>query len=98
MYDWPGNVRELKNAVIQSHLLAGSRIELDDIDEKIRFGVSGGVSKGSLAAGAPLREVERYHILQTLERFDGDKKKAAESLGISLKTLYNRLNEYREEH
>lgn len=96
LYDWPGNVRELRNAVIQSHLLAGSSIELEDIDDKIRLGISGG-GRGSLAAGAPLREVERYHILQTLECFDGDKKKAAESLGISLKTLYNRLNEYREE-
>jgi DNA-binding NtrC family response regulator len=97
MYDWPGNVRELKNAVIQSHLLAGSEIQLEDIDEKIRFGVSGGDRRGSLAPGAPLSDVERYHILQTLERFDGDKKKAAKTLGISLKTLYNRLNEYREE-
>jgi DNA-binding NtrC family response regulator len=50
----------------------------------------------SPAPGASLREVERYHILQTLDRFDGDKKKAASTLGISLKTLYNRLNEYRE--
>lgn len=96
MYDWPGNVRELKNAVIQSHLMAGTEIELDDIDEKIRFGVSGDAGMGSLAAGASLREVERYHILRMLERFDGDKKKAARTLGISLKTLYNRLNEYEE--
>lgn len=97
MYDWPGNVRELRNAVIQSHLLAGSEIKLEDIDEKIRFGVSGGDGRGSLAPDASLREVERYHILQTLDRFDGDKKKAAKTLGISLKTLYNRLNEYRGE-
>jgi DNA-binding NtrC family response regulator len=41
-----------------------------------------------------LVEVERRHILSTLANFEGDKKKTAAALGISLKTLYNRLNKY----
>jgi DNA-binding NtrC family response regulator len=44
-----------------------------------------------------LAEVERRHLLSTLAHFEGDKKKAAEVLGISLKTLYNRLKRYRAE-
>jgi DNA-binding NtrC family response regulator len=45
--------------------------------------------------GMPIPEMERRLILATLERHRGDKKKAAETLGISLKTLYNRLSIYR---
>ena len=44
----------------------------------------------------PLAEVERRAILSTLGHYDGDKKRAAEVLGISLKTLYNRLKKYKE--
>jgi DNA-binding NtrC family response regulator len=44
--------------------------------------------------GTPIAEMERRLILATLEHCDGDKKKAADVLKISLKTLYNRLNEY----
>ena len=44
--------------------------------------------------GASLDDAERQHILATLEHVTGDKKRAAELLGISLKTLYNRLNQY----
>ena len=44
--------------------------------------------------GMSLSEIERHFILATLEHFGGDKRKAAEILGISLKTIYNRLNNY----
>ena len=95
LYDWPGNVRELKNAIIHGYLVAGTVIELDDLPEQIRDVVSGD-KVPSTGIGASIAEVEREHILATLEHYDGDKKKAAETLGISLKTLYNRLNEYEE--
>jgi DNA-binding NtrC family response regulator len=45
-------------------------------------------------AGRAISDVERELIFKTLDHFDGDKKSAADALGISLKTLYNRLNEY----
>ena len=96
LYQWPGNVRELKNAVVQGHLLAGNVIEPKDLPDEIRSGSTGVTDSLTPAAGAPISEVERSHILKTLEKFDGDKKKASQSLGISLKTLYNRLNEYNE--
>ena len=94
LYQWPGNVRELKNAVVQSHLLAGNVIELQDLPDEMRTGGSRGANRAEMPVGASISEVERQHILKTLEQFGGDKKKAAETLGISLKTLYNRLNEY----
>ena len=49
------------------------------------------------AIARSLGEVERQLILATLEQYDGDKKRAAEVLGISLKTLYNRLNLYKRD-
>lgn len=97
LYEWPGNVRELKSAVVQSHLLAGNVIQLRDIPDEISRGSTGFAGSVAPPAGAPIAEVERNHILKTLDKFDGDKKAAAESLGISLKTLYNRLNEYEED-
>jgi DNA-binding NtrC family response regulator len=94
LYDWPGNVRELRNTVVQSHLLAGNVIEPADIPDEVRGGSAG---TGAAPVGASISEVERRHILKTLEHYGGDKKKAAATLGISLKTLYNRLNEYEEQ-
>ena len=95
LYDWPGNVRELRNAIIHGHLVAGTVIELDDLPEQIRDVVRGDRAS-STGIGASIADVEREHILATLEHYGGDKKKAAETLGISLKTLYNRLNEYED--
>ena len=95
LYDWPGNVRELRNAIIHGHLVAGTVIELDDLPEHIRDVVAGD-RPSSTGIGASIAEVEREHILATLEHYRGDKKKAAQTLGISLKTLYNRLHEYED--
>ncbi len=94
--DWPGNVRELKNAIIQAHLLAGDTIEAGDLPESMLSGSPAGGEYLRIGVGTPVAEVERQHILSTLEHFEGDKKRAAETLGISLKTLYNRLKEYGE--
>lgn len=98
-YDWPGNVRELFNTVQRAHILAD-----DDLDLRTA------ASCGPLAAAAPvqsaefsfrpgmsLAQVERAVITQTLQHCVGNKTRTAAVLGISLKTLYNRLNEYRSQ-
>ena len=54
-----------------------------------------GATHVSLPVGVSIAEADRLLILSTLERYGGDKKKAAEVLGVSVKTVYNRLNEYR---
>ncbi len=93
-HDWPGNVRELKDAVRHSHLLAGATIKLEDLPGRVSSAGPGNEDYIRVNVGTPLSEVERRAILSTLEHYDGDKKKAADTLKISLKTLYNRLKQY----
>jgi DNA-binding NtrC family response regulator len=93
-HDWPGNVRELRNVVQRAFVMADEVIGIDSLS----LGVSERVSDGTrleVRVGTSLPEVERRLLLATLEHFEGDKRRTAEVLGISLKTLYNRLNAYR---
>ncbi|MGD8325135.1 MAG: sigma-54 dependent transcriptional regulator [Gammaproteobacteria bacterium] len=94
LHDWPGNVRELRNVIIHGHLLAGSEIAVDDLPEYLPQVDSQGGRGFRTQIGMSLEEVERKHLLATLAHFGGEKKKSAEVLGISLKTLYNRLKKY----
>ena len=90
-HDWPGNVRELKNVVQRAFILAEDTVGIDMLSLGTTV-VTG--SSLSLKVGTSLSEVERHLILSTLEHCEGDKKKAAAILGVSLKTVYNKLNEY----
>jgi transcriptional regulator with PAS, ATPase and Fis domain len=93
-YAWPGNVRELKHVVHRAYLLADS--DHGEIPADSRFEEMQGFEQTSagIEPGRSIREVERDLILRTLEHCGGDKQAAADSLGVCLKTLYNRLNEY----
>ena len=95
-YSWPGNVRELKNMIRRAFILAEDTVEMDALPVGPAAPVQAGNAGGSdsMQVGMSLAEIERHFILATLERFGGDKRKAAEVLGISLKTIYNRLNNY----
>jgi DNA-binding NtrC family response regulator len=98
-HSWPGNVRELKHVIERAFILAaGDEIGADGIriegDAKQTLHADDG-SGLRVEVGSSIREVEKRLILTTLERLKGDKKQAADVLGISLKTLYNRLNAYR---
>jgi DNA-binding NtrC family response regulator len=99
---WRGNVRELRNAVHRAFILADREIDQDAIQafEPIRdedVAVVSGDGRLEVSVGSEIAAVEKRLILATLDHFDGDKKKAAHTLGISLKTLYNRLTVYRAE-
>jgi DNA-binding NtrC family response regulator len=92
---WPGNVRELANAVQRAFILGEDEIGANALPPSSPAPPE--AAEGlvlQVRVGAPIVEVERRLILATLELVRGDKKKAAELLGISLKTLYNRLNVY----
>jgi DNA-binding NtrC family response regulator len=94
LHDWPGNVRELRNVIERAFILAGDRIgpEHVQIDPgRRRNRVAQGVG---VDVGMSIADAEKLLILATLDELDGNKKKAADVLGISLKTLYNRLNAY----
>ena len=92
-YPWPGNVRELKNVLERAFILADVAIDLDLWPDATAD--AGAASGLVLRLDASVAEMERLLILSTLGRFGGDRKRAAEVLKISLKTLYNRLSAYR---
>ncbi|MDO3383503.1 sigma-54-dependent transcriptional regulator [Gilvimarinus algae] len=98
-YDWPGNVRELRHAVHRAFIMADRNTRLlvlpDDLSSP--FSKTGETRSAGISVGKTVEDVERELIETTLEHLDGDKKRAAEMLGISLKTLYNRLNSYAEQ-
>ena len=90
---WPGNVRELRNVVQRAFILAEEDIGIDSLSLGVHDQTSG--SNLQVKVGTSVEEVERRLILATLEHFEGNKKRAAEVLKIGLKTLYNRLNQYK---
>ena len=88
-------MRELKNELRRAFILADRGIEFDGLSTTTVPGPA--PRSGSAEAptvGGSLEDAERELILATLERCGGDKKQAVEILGISLKTLYNRLHLY----
>jgi DNA-binding NtrC family response regulator len=90
-YHWPGNVRELRNAVHRAFILADEAVELD------LAGLASPAVEGEclrMPVGTSLAEMERQAIFATLDHCRGNKRRAAEILGVSLKTLYNRLTAY----
>lgn len=88
-YDWPGNARELANAIERALIVSqGAAIDLEDLPLKQEYLSAGSGRPGLLA------QVERTTILESLSRNKGDRKAAAEELGISLRTLQYRLKEY----
>ncbi|MDA1235490.1 MAG: sigma-54 dependent transcriptional regulator [Acidobacteria bacterium] len=95
-YDWPGNVRELDNAVRRSVALrATDLICLDDLPSALRnFASSRGETEHFSEEIAPLAEVERRHILRTIDHTRGDVTAAAMMLGIGRTTLYRKLKSY----
>jgi DNA-binding NtrC family response regulator len=92
-YAWPGNVRELRNAIERAVVLArGSVVELGDLPQRIARPLV--VIERGKAGVEPLEEIERRAILAALENFAQNKTHAARALGISLKTLHNKLKRY----
>ncbi|MFO1304027.1 MAG: sigma-54 dependent transcriptional regulator [Burkholderiales bacterium] len=88
---WPGNVRELKNAVQRAFILADDEVDLDFA------GLENAAASDNclrIPVGMPLAEIERKAIYATLDLCEGNKRRCAGMLGVSLKTLYNRLAEY----
>jgi two-component system response regulator AtoC len=95
-YRWPGNVRELRNIVHRAYVMAH---DSTIVDECLPTGntpapVVSGAPILSVEVGTSLAEIERIVTLATLEHFGRHKERTAAALGVSLKTLYNRLKDY----
>ena len=97
-HDWPGNVRELANALEHAVILSDEKtITPDDLPASIRRKSSRHRPAASISVSGStktLRDIETDVILRVLEKHNGDKPKTASELGIALKTLYNKLNQY----
>ncbi|HEX7672676.1 MAG TPA: sigma 54-interacting transcriptional regulator [Bdellovibrio sp.] len=92
-WNWPGNIRELENVIERSVVLAkNSTIG----PESIQFEAVADEMAVDFAPGMSLSEVEKRLILQTLELTAQNRTRAAQMLGISIRTLRNKLNEYKE--
>ncbi|WP_321914767.1 MULTISPECIES: sigma-54 dependent transcriptional regulator [unclassified Paraburkholderia] len=94
-WSWPGNVRELKNAVYRAFILAEKVVEIahPQLVPRVKKPVTQGDAM-SVWIGTPLADAQKQIILGTLKYCGGDKRLAARTLGVSLKTLYNRLGSY----
>jgi DNA-binding NtrC family response regulator len=97
-HPWPGNVRELKNCIERAFILGDTELELAPL-------IQGAVACDGVPAsdrellldirvGSRIHDMERSLIEATLDYFKGNKRRAADALGCSLKTLYNKLNGY----
>jgi DNA-binding NtrC family response regulator len=97
-YSWPGNVRELKNGVYRAFILAEKTVEMahPHLVSRVKKPVTQGNAM-SIWVGTPLADAQKQIILGTLKFCGGDKRRAAKALGVSLKTLYNRLGAYGNE-
>ncbi|HEX2758651.1 MAG TPA: sigma-54 dependent transcriptional regulator, partial [Thermoanaerobaculia bacterium] len=109
-HDWPGNVRELRNAVHRAYVLSDPPVVQTEAVDAV-LDPSHPVERQPAAntdqeswpvvpvrAGEKLEAVERKLLLATLQAVNGDRRTAAELLGISLKTVYNRLKQYGLDH
>jgi DNA-binding NtrC family response regulator len=104
-YDWPGNVRELRNVLERAAIVAGAgSIRLTDLPSPA-FGTSSGPTtqpspgyqaSRMLQPGQPLMKLEETYIKLTLEHLGGNRKLAAKMLGISLRTLQDRITALRK--
>ncbi|PYQ70949.1 MAG: transcriptional regulator, partial [Acidobacteria bacterium] len=96
-YAWPGNVRELRNVIERATILApGPFIEAKHLPPVLaEEPPPQHQPQVALAPGTTVEEAERRLILMTLEHTRDNKTRAAEILGISLKTLHNKLNKLR---
>jgi len=93
-YNWPGNVRELENLVERAVVTTKKDyLDEDDFPAELAIGQIG-ESLAGLQVPMKLEEGNKYLILKTLEKFNGNKTRAAEALGISTRTIRNKLYEY----
>ena len=100
-YGWPGNVRELRNVVQRAYVMAVGAVISDEFlpsDPGPQGDAGGhaanGVDSITVPVGASIAQAERQLILATFVRYGRNKERTAAVLGVSLKTLYNRLKEF----
>ncbi|MBU2869627.1 sigma-54 dependent transcriptional regulator [Colwellia sp. E2M01] len=93
--DWPGNVRELRHAIHRAFIMSDPKSQEIQLPNTFISPFSSTDNNSSaIAPGQTIEDLEKELIRVTLDKVDGNKTQAAEMLGISTKTLYNRLHAY----
>jgi DNA-binding NtrC family response regulator len=94
-HDWPGNVRELRNVLESMIVLAdGETLAENDLPEQIAAGAPLSSKTTDLPTGLTMEELERLAITKAIDECDGNRTRAAERLGISVRTLQRKLRQY----
>jgi DNA-binding NtrC family response regulator len=102
-YPWPGNIRELESVIYEAMVMSDSlEIEIQNLPQRIK-GAAAGKDKATIDLDSPLNETiqkltvdtEKKIIMQALRETGGNKSKAAQKLGVSRKTLFNKINQYK---
>ncbi|MEQ8764391.1 MAG: sigma-54 dependent transcriptional regulator [Planctomycetota bacterium] len=93
-FSWPGNVRQLRNVLERAFIMSDSDIGIDALPSDITSPASGTSKAAKRKSLSATEQIERRRLLQALHESDGDKRAAAKKLGVSLRTLYNRLHKY----
>jgi len=92
-YNWPGNIRELENLIENMVIIVDDeKIGVCNLPEEIREHVDTKDYKPD--SELSLSDLEKQHIINTISNMNGNKTRVAEALGISIKTLYNKLKSY----
>jgi DNA-binding NtrC family response regulator len=96
-HSWPGNIRELENTIERAVLMGtGTEIAPQDLILGCEQVTAGSAQSAHICAGVTVRDMERKLIMTTLQAVNESRSQAAEMLGISIRTLRNKLKEYRE--
>jgi len=97
-HDWRGNVRELENVVSYVTALGGNTIDIADLPAQVqssKFKIQNSKGEENTSNGqTTLAEIEKIHILRTLQTVGGNRVQAAKLLGVDRRTLYNKLRQY----
>lgn len=93
-YNWPGNIQELRNVMERTYILTEDRYIEDHHLPNLTFEVKEEEAPQEDFSEMTLHELERIHIVRTLDHLAGNKTRAAKTLGITVKTLYNKLHSY----
>ena len=95
-YDWPGNIRELQNVCERLQILSeGEVVQVTDLPDFVKTPEEK-LFIDDYDPSVTLHELERKYILKALNHFEGNKTQAAQALGVTIKTLYNKLHQYGE--
>jgi transcriptional regulator with PAS, ATPase and Fis domain len=95
-HPWPGNVRQLRNVIERAVIMsASSLIERGDLPDEFQAVAPVQDEYFTIRIGTPLSAIEQQVILQTLELMKGNQRRTAQALGVSIRTLHNKLKQYR---